>query len=171
MPTAALTRLTSALKCHAIARPDGIGHAANLIGFSTHRAATRRRRTLRMYLRLRLGARLCGALSTLGRGSTGVCQGIGVSSQIVPFPNRSSNAEFVRDGTCMLNPDLAQPGLVKSGLSIPSRNKSGLSNNRDGNSKKIFHTFFSYFFEDVTRRARRDVDRRAWCRSKSEHRR
>jgi hypothetical protein len=25
-----------------------------------------------MYLRLRLGARLCGALSTLGRGSTGV---------------------------------------------------------------------------------------------------
>jgi len=29
----------------------------------------------------------------------------------------------------MLNPDLAQPGLVKSGLSIPSRNKSGLSNN------------------------------------------
>ena len=27
------------------------------------------------------------------------------------------------------DPDLAQPGLVKSGLSITSRNKSGLSNN------------------------------------------
>ena len=91
-----LQRSPSRQRSNAIARPDGIGHAANLIGFSTHRAATRRRRTLRMYLRLRLGARLCGALSTLGRGSTGVCQGIGVSSQIVPFPNRSSNAEFVR---------------------------------------------------------------------------